>query len=295
MRPLWLTKITNWLACWLSCDIDTIPATPLSDFQRIQNAAKPGDVWLIEGRSRVSHVISFITRSAWSHAALYIGCLTDIPDPQLREFIKRYYPHTTNEPLLIESLLDQGVVVTPIHKYQYEHIRICRPKSLPITDAWRVITYAAQYLGYGYDAKQIFDLARFLFPWAMLPRSWRSSLFRYRAGISTKLSCSLLVAEAFSSIKFPILPVIRSHSENGYEFIHRNPRLFTPRDFDYSPFFDTIKYPLIEFTEQSPYTTIYWNEEGLLSNDSDGLVCHLKPNLTANAHKTSNNKNEDAA
>lgn len=72
MRPLWLTKFTNWLACWLSCDIDPIPATPLSDFQRIQHAAKPDDVWLIEGRSRVSHVINFITRSTWSHAALYI-------------------------------------------------------------------------------------------------------------------------------------------------------------------------------------------------------------------------------
>ncbi|MGE3319508.1 MAG: YiiX/YebB-like N1pC/P60 family cysteine hydrolase [Candidatus Berkiella sp.] len=290
----WLDRFTKWFACWLSCDIDINPSIQISDFQRVQQAAQPGDVWLIEGRSRISRVINLVTRSSWSHAALYVGSIDDIQDPSLRACIQKYYPYPSNEPLLIESMIDQGVIASPIRKYEHEHIRICRPKGLPADDAWRVIMYSAQYLGCGYDTQHIFDLARFLFPWVILPRRWRSSLFSYKTGVLTKLSCSLLIAEAFASIRYPILPVIRLHQANTYEFIKRNPRLFTPRDFDHSPFFETIKYPIIEFTEHTPYTSICWNEEGLLSNDADGLVCHLKPNeIISPLFIKSENKNQD--
>lgn len=34
---------------------------------------RPGDVLLIEGHSRVSTAIKYLTQSTWSHAALYVG------------------------------------------------------------------------------------------------------------------------------------------------------------------------------------------------------------------------------
>ena len=34
---------------------------------------QPGDVLLVEGNSRVSVAIKYLTQSTWSHAALYIG------------------------------------------------------------------------------------------------------------------------------------------------------------------------------------------------------------------------------
>ena len=47
---------------------------------------QPGDVLLVEGNTRVSGAIKYLTQSTWSHAALYIGTVLaehpDDPDPR---------------------------------------------------------------------------------------------------------------------------------------------------------------------------------------------------------------------
>ncbi|HBK3262460.1 TPA: hypothetical protein KKW63_002813 [Legionella pneumophila] len=278
---------TNWLTCWLTCDIEALNNPARFNFNRLREQIKPADVVLISGKSRVSRVITTITRSAWTHAALYIGPLNDIQEVLLKEQIKSFYQGDPNEPLVIESLMGQGVVITPLNRYQQYHIRICRPIALPPHDAQQVVAFVVTRLGQLYDNRQIFDLARFLVPWSILPRRWRSSLFAYHAGSSTKLTCSLLVAEAFMSIRFPILPLVQSHAIKGYEFIRRNPKLFTPKDFDYSPYFQILKYPIVEFSDDIPYTTASWNEEELVSNDEEGLYIPKKittPNAKDNDH-----------
>lgn len=266
-----LARGAQWLACWLTCDNEPIPEAQLSDFERICQKIQSADVILIEGRSRAGRVISTITKSAWTHAALYIGRLSDIQDLSLLNHVKKYYSGAADEQLVIESIMDKGVIISPLSQYKLEHVRICRPKGLPKEEAHKVIHHAMQLIGRPYDKQQIFDLARFLFPWFLLPGRWRSSLFSYQAGEYTKLTCSLLIAEAFMSISYPILPFVRKDSIRGYEFIRRNVRLFTPKDFDYSPYFDIIKYPIIELSDDVPYTTIPWNEE-LMSNDTEGIV-----------------------
>jgi hypothetical protein len=34
---------------------------------------KPADVVLVEGKSRISTAIKYLTQSTWSHAAIYVG------------------------------------------------------------------------------------------------------------------------------------------------------------------------------------------------------------------------------
>ena len=85
---------------------------------------------LVEGRSRVSEVIKLITQSSWSHAALYIGRLHDIEDPELRERLGEHYQGTVDKQLIIESELGLGTVVRPLTVYEREHLRICRPRGL---------------------------------------------------------------------------------------------------------------------------------------------------------------------
>ncbi|HAT1821719.1 TPA: YiiX/YebB-like N1pC/P60 family cysteine hydrolase [Legionella pneumophila] len=269
-------RFTYWLTCWLTCDIEPLTSPARFDFNRVREQMKPADVLLVAGKSRASRVITAITKSAWTHAALYIGSFNDIQNDTLKEKIRLFYQGDPNEPLVIESLMGQGVVITPLSRYQQYHIRICRPIALPPNDAQQVLAYAISRLGQLYDNRQIFDLARFLLPWSILPRRWRSSLFAYHVGTSTKLTCSLLLAEAFMSIRFPILPLVRSHAIKGYEFIQRNPKLFTPKDFDYSPYFQILKYPIVEFSDDIPYTTASWNEEELVSNDEEGLYIPKK-------------------
>ena len=40
---------------------------------RLAQALKPCDVLLVEGNTRISTAIKYLTQSTWSHAALYLG------------------------------------------------------------------------------------------------------------------------------------------------------------------------------------------------------------------------------
>ena len=237
-------------------------AYPMSDFERITYELRPGDVILTEGRSRVAEVIKAITQSSWSHAALYIGRIHDIENPLLRDRVREFYNGTPDEQMIIESVLGRGTVISSLTHYRDMHIRICRPRGISRQDAQQVIGFAIGRLGREYDIRHNLDLFRFLFPWSILPRRWRSSLFEHHIGGPTKEICSSMLAEAFNSVNFPILPIIRdAKDKKGVVFYRRNPKLYTPRDFDYSPYFEIIKYPIFEIANTSSYRSFPWTEE----------------------------------
>lgn len=234
---------------------------PPSDFERLSYEIRSGDVLLVEGRSRLAQVIKSITLSNWTHAALYIGRLHEIDDPKVRERVRDHYDADADEQLMIEALLGHGTIVAPLAQYREEHLRICRPTHLARRDAQAVINYCCERLGTDYDVRQLFDLARFLVPYGILPRRWRSSLFTHSPGRPTRTVCSTLIAEAFASVHYPVLPILRE-DDNGQLRLHRrNFKLFTPSDFDYSPYFDIIKYPLMSFDDLSVYRRLPWDPE----------------------------------
>lgn len=263
------TYFTNWLMKEMPSETGAIP---LSDFKRLPYEIKPCDVLLVEGQSRVSDVIRLVTQSPWTHAMLYIGKLRDIESPLLRARVAESYHGDDNEPLVIESLLGKGTIVASLYQYKQAHIRICRPDGISREDSQKVIAYTIEKLGHEYDVRQILDLARLLLPWSFLPRRWRSCLFTYNAGESTRQVCSSLLAEAFASVRFPILPVLKQTPTNELALLQRNPRLFTPKDFDYSPFFDIIKYPIYELSEKAIYRHLPWSPDEVMVNDDGTLV-----------------------
>lgn len=253
--------------------------TPLCDFERVRYDIRPGDVLLVEGRSRVSDVIKLVTQTPWTHSALYIGRLHDIDDRLVRDRIAaRCEPTDLEEQLVIEALLGMGTIVGPLGKYRNANLRICRPTGLARQDAQTVIAHAARHLGCDYDTRQLLDLARFLFPYGILPRRWRSSLFNHNAGTPTRTVCSSMIAWAFSAVRFPVLPVIRREADGTVRLHRRNHLLYTPRDFDYSPYFEIIKCPYMGFVEQTAYRHLPWDEQGRISNgDDDRFEPALEP------------------
>lgn len=241
----------------------------LSNFDRLRYEIRPGDVLLIEGRSRVSSIIKTVTQSCWTHSAFYVGRLHDIEDPSIRAHIKRFYNGDPEEQLIIEAMIGEGTLVDNLRKYKGENLRICRPKGITHQDAQKVINYAIKRLGTDYDVRQILDLLRFLFPYSLLPKRWRSSLFEHNAGKPTKTVCSTMMAEAFASVHFPILPVLQYDEENNLKLYRHNSKLITPSDFDYSPYFDVIKYPIFDFDELSVYKQLPWNKQGIIYRNPD--------------------------
>ncbi len=261
-----IQKFSRWAIDWLIRD-GKLPETPLCDFNRLKFELRPCDVLLVEGRSRVSEVIKIITQSPWSHSALYLGRLYDIRDAKLRTCIEAHFEGDPEEQLLLEAILGKGTIVTPLSEYKNEHLRICRPEGLAADDAQQVLGFAINKLGSSYDLRQVLDLARFFFPWAILPRRWRSSLFQHNAGNATQTVCSTLLAEAFSNVDFPILPFIDRGDDGSLRLFKRNPKLFAPRDFDYSPYFSIIKYPFLGMNDIGLYRRLPWDRNADYVNE----------------------------
>lgn len=205
---------------------------------------RPGDVLLVEGDTRVSGAIKYLTQSTWSHAALYVGDVLDRFD---------------GGRVLIEADMVHGVWAVPLSRYASFHTRICRPVALKPEDVERVVHYALSRLGHKYDMKNMIDLARYLFPTPPVPRRWRRRMLALGSGDPTKAICTSLIAQAFHSVGYPILPPKRrraSHpgaAEYNREILYiRHYSVYTPRDFDISPYFGVVK-PTVEqgFTYRS--------------------------------------------
>ncbi|MBV9558052.1 MAG: lipo-like protein [Pseudolabrys sp.] len=220
------------------------PFTP-SEADALRAVLKPGDVLLVEGNNHISGVIKYLTQSTWSHAALYCGPIGD------REA-------ANGEPLtLVEANIGQGVVAAPLSKYARFHTRICRPTGLSDEDRARVCAYAAERIGFDYDLKNIIDLMRYLIP-LPVPQRWRRRMMAMGSGHPTRIICSALIAQAFETVRYPILPkVTKLESEAARREILeiRHSSLYAPRDFDISPYFEVVKPTLVRGFD---YKTMRW-------------------------------------
>ena len=94
--------------------------TPLTSFDRLRYELRPGDVVLVEGRSKVADIIKSTTQSIWTHSFFYIGRLHDIDDHEARKRIEKYCSCAPDEQLIIESLLGLGTIIHPLEKYREE-------------------------------------------------------------------------------------------------------------------------------------------------------------------------------
>lgn len=211
------------------------PFTP-SDFETLCRVLRPGDVLLIEGRERVSNAIKYLTQSTWSHAAMYVGNRFAGQGADAE-------PHR-----LIEVNLGEGCVSAPLGKYARYNTRICRPVGLTPEERRAVTDYMAARIGLKYDMRNIFDLLRYFLPNPPVPVRWRRRMLAIGSGDPTRAICSSLIAQAFQSVRYPILPdvrVVKARRGSTYarsEILHiRHHSLFTPRDFDLSPWFQIIK------------------------------------------------------
>jgi hypothetical protein len=230
------------------------PFTP-SDPATLRRTLQPADVLLIEGNDRISSAIKYLTQSTWSHAALYTGQAVHATDGQIIR------------DALIEVTLGDGCIASPVEKYQSYNLRICRPSGLTPEDRDRVVDYMIASIGKKYDMKNIVDLLRYFLPNPPVPVAWRRKMIAFGSGDPTRAICSTLIAEAFDSVRYPILPKIepmpgQASAGSAFqrrEILHiRHHSLYAPRDFDISPYFRIVK-PTLEFGFD--YRRLEWGED----------------------------------
>jgi Permuted papain-like amidase enzyme, YaeF/YiiX, C92 family len=254
------------------------PFTP-SDPVALARTLRPGDVLLVEGNNHIAGVIKYLTQSTWSHAALYVGPVlgkVETRAPQRAAGTDGAEAGAESaaaggegadagadaggppEPhVVIEANIGQGVVTAPLSKYFKFHTRVCRPIGLTPEDLDKVCRYAIERIGLDYDLKNIFDLLRYLMP-LPVPQRWRRHMIALGSGDPTRIICSALIAQAFESVRYPILPrVTRITSRQARRDILeiRHSSLYAPRDFDISPYFEVVK-PTIQ--HGFDYKTMHW-------------------------------------
>ena len=209
---------------------------------------------LVEGNQRISAVIKYLTQSTWSHSALYVG--DALPKPE----------DGSERPRLIEVNLGEGCVAVPLSKYRTYNTRICRARGLTPDDRDAVVSFMIERIGLHYDLKNITDMLRYFMPAPPVPVRWRRRMLAFGSGDPTRAICSSMIAEAYEKIRYPILPEItrapgRASAQSSYsrqEILHiRHHSLYTPRDFDLSPYFQIVK-PTLEYGFD--YKTVMWSD-----------------------------------
>lgn len=216
--------------------LDSVPV------EKILPVLKTGDIILVEGNTRISVAIKYLSQSSWSHAALYVGKPGD----------------TVGDPVLLEADLENGVRLVSLDHYRNYNLRICRAVALDEQETAAVVDFAREKLGHKYDLKNVVDLVRYLIQRPAVPNRYRRALLEIGSGEPTRAICSTLIAEAFQSINYPILPIQHRESDEHEgksemvgqhgevpQYYRRHFTHFTPRDFDLSPYFSIIK-PTIE-------------------------------------------------
>ena len=186
-----LDLIGRRLAAFLGHPIKLFMPLATSNPAAFRRTLRRSDVVLVEGNTRVSTAIKYLTQSTWSHAALYVGTIPGHSEPDGE-------PH-----VFIEANIKEGVISAPMSKYDYFHTRICRPAGLADTETAKVCEFALARLGHTYDMKNIFDLMRYFLPTPPVPTRWRRRTIAMGAGSPTKTICSTLIAEAFQSVRYP--------------------------------------------------------------------------------------------
>lgn len=245
-------QLGQWLGAWLSQPQNVDGASPAPNPVLLEAALQPGDVLLIEGTSRFSTAIKYLTQSTWTHAALYVG----------NEFARR---SPSGESLcFVEADVMEGVRMTALSEYTPYHSRICRAVGLTPAHRRQLIEFVLARVGYRYDMRNVFDLMRYMVP-LPIPQRLRRRALAFGSGDPTRAICSTLIAQAFQSIRYPILPASGYHP--GHDATHphgaaerfriRHYSLYVPRDFDVSPYFQIVKPTLLRGFD---YLLLPWDE-----------------------------------
>ncbi len=251
-----------------------------NDLPSLRRHIKKGDVVLVEGDQRVSEVIKYLTQSSWSHSALYVGDELWRRQPEARKELLAKYGDDAQH-LIVEAIVEEGVVASPLSKYIDFNMRVCRPCNLRRDDLRTVVDEVMGQIGLRYDVRNLVDLARYFLPVSLVPRALRRTALEFGSGLPTQVICSTLIARAFDKVRYPILPEVTEDEtpeepRGLLDWLTRRPlqpyglfrtgpiTLTTPRDFDISPYFDVIKFNILA-DSQFDYRRIRWAEESKAS------------------------------
>lgn len=239
-----------------------------NNMEHLKKFIRPGDIVLVEGKQRISHIIKLLTNSSWSHIFYYVGDHFIKEGMPLKEYYEEKYKEWAPF-MMVEANTGEGVTANIIKKYESYNIRVCRPFKISDEDQKKVTEEIVSNLGRRYDEKNIIELALMLIPFQFNPFR-KTKLSHYLgSGDEYEVICSGMIAKAFMTVGYPIIPFLDTRfaehpdytkSPFGAPLIARHYTQVVPRDFDLSPNFEIIKFNIIA-NGTFDYKSITWETE----------------------------------
>jgi Permuted papain-like amidase enzyme, YaeF/YiiX, C92 family len=277
-----LDRMSDWAVGMLTKPLKSYALHIPNDIAALKRHVRKGDVILVEGNERVSECIKYLTQSSWSHSMLYVGDEPIRRNPEMKAPLVAQFGEEANF-LVVEAIVEAGVVLSPLSKYRDFNIRVCRPFNLSAADLAEVMDEAIRSVGDTYDLRNVIDLARYFLPVSLVPARFRRQALQFGSGEPTRVICSSVIASSFHRVKFPIVPNYeqlppetippeppkrrlwpignRTTGALQYGALRLvSPTLVTPRDFDLSPYFEIIKFNIIE-NMRFDYHKILWADD----------------------------------
>jgi hypothetical protein len=206
------------LAIFLNQPIASGSPAPTADPLPLLAVLRSGDVLLTEGRTRAAALVKRLTRSTWSHVALYVGPLEEGPDPRC----------------IVEADVAAGVRSIRLSELDAVDIRVLRPVGLNDADRGRLAERVLTRIGGEYDLKHAWVLARSFLP--SLRNASLPSAPPVIAESASRFICSTLLADAFSLVGYRIPSIIKAVAGHG----DADPRYVVPRDFESASGFEVV-------------------------------------------------------
>jgi hypothetical protein len=227
------------------------------DMARRYGGIRKGDVLLVQGRTRIGRLIQYSTRSPWSHCALYVGDELLHRGGPLREQVLARFGAKADR-LLIEALVEDGVVAVPVDKYADHNVRVCRASRIKPAARGQVVDSVIADLGKQYDSRNLLDLALLLLsPVRLGFLKTRTAATCLGHCTEREVICSGMIAQAFQRAGYPVSP--RTVPPVGT----RHHSQILPRDFDLSPNFHAVTFMEGEGDRSSRRRRPTWRRLGL--------------------------------
>jgi hypothetical protein len=232
-------RLSRWMVDYLTGETANYQRRVPNDMASLRRILQPGDVILVEGEARISQIIMYLTQSSWSHAAMYVGdALLRWGGPEADRALDAYGEEAAY--MLIESDLREGVRAVPLALYEPVNMRVCRPLDLRPWERDRILAEMLRHLGVRYDQGNVFDLARYLLPFHLIPRRFRRRSLYLGSSGSREIICSALIAKAYYKVGYAIQPPFPA-GDGSAPMRVRHPSYIMPRDFDLSTSFQILK------------------------------------------------------
>jgi hypothetical protein len=194
------------LARYLARPVQQRGRAASTDLRSLSALLLRGDVLLTHGNTRMAALVRLLTRSPWSHVAMYVGPLEAGPDPRC----------------VVEADVAAGVRAVPLSEFDGQQVRVLRPVGLQDADRRRLADWVVGRIGNEYDHAYAWALARRLLG---LPSASRPA-----AAPGSGFICSSLLARAFVLIGFQISAQLPRDFErvSGFDVVAADTHLCQP-------------------------------------------------------------------